>query len=121
MGTCSSNPSSPKSSCGKYCSNQDQKFTDTVISNRLVHHGSILGLSIMNGNLGIASDDKEISVHEISQLVAGVENGGLYLKGHEKAVNRLVFTQDGKLWSASRDLSLRMVRYNTVLYLCRMK
>ncbi len=121
MGTCSSNPSSPKSSCGKYFSNQDQKFTDTVISNRLVHHGSILGLSIKNGNLGIASDDKEISVHEISQLVAGVENGGLYLKGHEKAVNRLVFTQDGKLWSASRDLSLRMVRYNTVLYLCRMK
>jgi hypothetical protein len=76
----------------------------------MVHDGSILGLSYWNEALAIASDNKEISVHSLPTLLSDTDYLGSYMKGHEKAVNRLSFhLQTGKLWSASRDLSIRMV------------
>lgn len=83
-----------------------QQLTD----GRCLHQGSILGLGYAEGQLYTCSDDKSIGKLSVDKLCRDKHYEGVYFKGHEKAVNRLVMSAKNRLWSASRDLSVRLVR-----------
>ena len=84
-----------------------------------IHEGSILGLAYATPNkLLTCSDDKRIAVVDTIQLLTNKSYTPNYLLGHTKAVNRII-TTESNAWSASRDLSLRMVR--ACVFLCIMR
>lgn len=77
-------------------------------SSTRLHEGSILSVSFVSNNKIITcGDDKCICVTDPALL-----NNENYLpsilKGHTKAVNRLVHFENF-IWSASRDLSIKLV------------
>lgn len=85
-----------------------------------VHEGVILGLSVIENKIISCSDDKTIAVSpwiNSSPLQKTTEkfNEICHLKGHNRAVNRVVGFENNShslmCWSASRDLSLRCVSY----------
>lgn len=109
MGNCGSNNTTINDKYGMITSHWSEM---TKMSPHSLHNGSILGLSYAGGKLAVASDNKEISIHELSKLLTDDSYRGVYLRGHDKAVNRVSFNQTGNLWSASRDLSIRMVCFS---------
>lgn len=81
-------------------------------SNIAVHQGSVLGIASRGNLIASCGDDKLISLSDRKLLQS--RSTDLYqpisLSGHEKAVNRVHFdTHNGLLYSASRDLSIRLV------------
>jgi hypothetical protein len=79
-----------------------------------LHTSSILSLDAYDNLISTCSDDKTIAISHLSQIISLKSFTPVQLKGHEKAVNKLAFVdRENKsemlLWSASRDLSLRLV------------
>mmetsp|Transcript_11837 Transcript_11837/g.17914 ORF Transcript_11837/g.17914 Transcript_11837/m.17914 type:complete len:351 (+) Transcript_11837:91-1143(+) len=70
-----------------------------------LHHGYILSVSsLRNGDVCSSSDDATISIYNWRN------NDHRVLRGHKKAVSRVISTKDSvsqKIWSASRDLSIK--------------
>ncbi len=78
-----------------------------------IHDGSILGIASHGNIIASCSDDKTVAISD-RQFLQGDQKSHsyspLHLKGHEKAVNRVHFDSNSSiLYSASRDLSLRLV------------
>lgn len=90
--------------------------SEGVVSNDLkIHTSSMLHLNCYQNWIGTCSDDQSIALVNITSLCRDSNYRPITLKGHQKAVNKLVFVPPSqgdslKLWSASRDLSIRLVR-----------
>jgi hypothetical protein len=108
MGLCGSNNSNDRHTYGN--NGHFDNNPSLTQSPLMLHNGSVLSLVLRDGTLVAASDDKSISVSDLVSLRQDTKQfHGSYLKGHTRAVNRVAFSADGHLWSASRDLSLRKV------------
>jgi hypothetical protein len=80
------------------------------------HEGSVLGLAAIGDKLISCADDKLLAVSSwIKDGKIPPKKSCAYLKGHGKAVNRVVAFTDASgtalSWSASRDLSIRCVSH----------
>lgn len=74
-----------------------------------IHQSSILGISSFEARIASCGDDNTIALSNVNHLVKNDQSiPPQVLKGHEKAVNRVIF-HNKCLFSASRDLSLRIV------------
>ena len=79
--------------------------------NTIVHEGPILGLTYSPDGEKIisCSDDQRIAITNTESLKSSSGSASSYLVGHNKAVNRVICSGD-KVYSCSRDLSVKMVR-----------
>ena len=78
-----------------------------------LHEGAILGISCIPGMTVACSDDRLISAYPWIDASPPVKP--FYFRGHTKAVNKVIVSKSAALegrarvWSASRDLSIRQV------------
>ena len=106
MGNCGNSQRYSSNDKSKPSSHDSQQQLEDA---RMIHNGSVLGLEYANGHLYTGSDDKTIGNLAIQEFCQDVKYSPLHFTGHTKAVNRLLFSTENVLWSASRDLSIRMV------------
>lgn len=107
MGACNSKSSEERRS---HLAEDSSHFHDNSCS-IAVHQGSVLGLASHRSLIASCSDDKTISLTDRSQLLPNQQENPSKLTGHDKAVNRVHFdSHNGFLYSASRDLSVQLVR-----------
>ena len=80
----------------------------------VVHDGPVLGTCYMDdgGKLLSCGDDKRVAILNLEEMISNTSYMPDYCIGHTKAVNK-VRSYGSKIWSCSRDLSLRMVLFTT--------
>lgn len=98
--------------CGKEQSHDAYmvRTEEAVVRKKALHRGPILHVQQLQENVIVAcSDDKTISMVDCQALQTDSTYSPRYMKGHTKAVNRLLVLDQHTVLSASRDLSIRQV------------
>jgi WD40 repeat protein len=90
------------------------EIVEEPVSEVAVHEDSVLGVSCYNGVVASCSADKTIAITDFSSFTSRKLKPPIVLSGHTKAVNRIVFhTNSSHLYSASRDLSIKLVSFRS--------
>jgi hypothetical protein len=105
---------------------EENRNSHSTPENIKLHEGSVLYLDSYNQWIGSCSDDQSIALSDINSIMNSHTYSPVVIKEHQKAVNRLIFhTENNELnmWSASRDLSIKLVRciyFTSFLFLIAM-
>jgi hypothetical protein len=86
--------------------------SESEVATTILHESAILDVDVQGELLGTCSDDKTVAVSSIPYLLSKGKYEPILLRSHLKAVNKIRFFQmenSVKLWSASRDLSIKLV------------
>lgn len=98
--------------CNSKGSQYRKEQIEEIITNNGVppiHKGSILGVIDTTCGLVTCSDDTRVGVIE-KRLDGSLASKFSYLDGHKKAVNK-ASSRGNILWTASRDLGVKQVRF----------
>jgi hypothetical protein len=79
-----------------------------------IHHGSIWDVSCLDNAILTASEDCRVGLNAVLPN-HHLDGNPIYFEGHRKAVNRIV-QSNNKLWSASRDLSVKQVTADNIFW-----
>ncbi len=86
-------------------------------STSVLHNGPVLGMDYFNGMIASSSEDKNIALTTANSIISP-QTSTKYLKGHTKPINCVKFgKKNQKVYSASRDLSVRVVRFTVSLFI----